>query len=181
MYDEVVVDQNKNRNILDNYFEFAGLEADARKVYEEKNALAVFFVENFYVKGEKMGGGSSYPSVPAMNYTTVIAKPSTRSTLAHELGHLLNLPHAWEWRERFPESSYRDSEDCEEGCNNIMSYCDGRGLIGCETLWPSQVKEIRRWMNSPVRRRAVVGGKKGLIAASAKGGLIHSATPSCVK
>lgn len=179
---EFLSDPDPERNVIDGYPEFLALEPNARAFYSSKNALPIWFVKRLTVNGANMGGASSYPSVPLFNYTTVISRHSGLSTLAHEIGHLFNLPHAWELTDRFPESTYTTQETCHSQCNNLMSYCKFRGADECESLWPSQVKEMRKWVFSSQRSRALINGAAKVRAMrSLNSTLRHSNSPTCLK
>jgi len=133
--------------------------------YFLRGELSVFYVNSVDIqiafKQENAAAISSPPRLPfGFQQGILMDRHVSPDTLAHEIGHMFGLPHAWEQHNKFYDVKTTGSSDGYSDPCNVMNYANFRtGDCTHKYFSKTQIKEINSWILSPQRMLCIYKGK----------------------
>ncbi len=144
---------------VDNETERKAMLTESKARSEQRRELTVWLCDTLPV-AEGAGGFAYYPSnFPGSIYQhgIFLGVGSYDTALAHEIGHSLNLPHAWD--DPFTDTPTANSKDCTSDRCNMMGYCGNqrRPVSNCLTrsFSDQQIAEVRKWSQYSPRNQVI--------------------------
>ena len=144
---------------VDNSTERAAMLTESKARSVQRGELTIWLCDSLPVAG-RAGGFAYYPSnLPGSIYQhgIFLAVGSYDTALAHEIGHALNLPHAW--ADGFTDTPTASNSDCASDPCNIMSYCGNQrrptGNCLTRSFSDQQIAEVRKWSQLSPRNQVV--------------------------